>query len=174
VTNLFYNPQPIDPNAPFPENEVFVDFMCFDVRVSELLELLPHPCLATLGERTRCAPLPPRANDATKTTAAADCAGSAGNALRTMDRPRTQEIFGHGLSASHWLGVTAGPTFAVYIRHGLTPASLDKCRKDLQASPPANAARRTRRIQTYTDGGSLPWQTKATLWRLSMASSPTR
>ena len=65
MTNLFYNPQPIDPNAPFPENEVFVDFMCFDVRVSELLELLPHPCLATLGERTRCAPLPPRANDAT-------------------------------------------------------------------------------------------------------------
>ena len=74
MTNLFYNPQPIDPNAPFPENRVFVDFMCFDVQVSELLELFPHPFLATLGERTRCAPLPPRAKYATKTTAAAAAA----------------------------------------------------------------------------------------------------
>ena len=74
MTNLFYNPQPIDPNAPFPENEVFVDFMCFDVPVSKLPELFPHPCLATLGERTRCAPLPPHANNATETTATAAAA----------------------------------------------------------------------------------------------------
>lgn len=74
MTDLFYNPQPIDPNAPFPEKTFFADFLCFDVRASELIELLPHPCLATLGERTRCAPLPPRANIATKTTAAAAAA----------------------------------------------------------------------------------------------------
>jgi hypothetical protein len=74
VTNQFYNPQPIDPNAPFPQQMFFTDFLCFDIPVITLAELLPHPCLATLGGRTRCAPLQPRANNATKTTAAAAAA----------------------------------------------------------------------------------------------------
>ncbi len=93
MTNLFYNPEPIDPNAPFPKKKFFIDLLCFDIPVFELAELLPHPSLATLGGRTGCAPLPPRANNANETTSAADAIVQAAQATHSgpwIARARTR------------------------------------------------------------------------------------